>query len=348
MILEQQYLACLSQASYLVGDEESGVAAVVDPRRDVDEHLAAAKRLGLTIRYTILTHFHADFVAGHLELAERTGATICLGARARADFPFQALGDGERLELGPRVRLEVLETPGHTPESISIVVWDLAAEGGPTRRAVLTGDTLFVGDVGRPDLLASVGVTKDELARLLYRSLREKLLTLPDETIVYPGHGAGSMCGKSLGAENMSTIGGEKRANYAVQAIVRDEGEEAFVSLVTLGQSEPPAYFGWDAELNRRSHTTLHASLAKRVKPLSLDALLRQQNAGAQVLDVRDAEEWAPAHLARSINVGLDGRFAQWAGAVLDPRRPVILVAPPGLEADAALRLGRKIGRAHV
>lgn len=335
MILEQDYLACLSQASYLVADEASRVAAVVDPRRDVGSYVDWARARGLTIKWTILTHLHADFVAGHLELAAATGAEVCLGAAAKVDFPFRALRDGDVIELGPQVRLEVLETPGHTLESISLVVRDLADPARPA--AVLTGDTLFVGDVGRPDLAAAAGTAPDTLARLLHRSLHRKLLALPDATVVYPGHGAGSLCGKSLGAERTTTIGAQKRTNAACAPM----SEEAFAKLVTAGQPEPPAYFAWDLEQNRRARPTLDQAIAALAPLSAADALRLQRDQGAQLLDVRDADEFAKAHLPGSINVGLDGRFAQWAGVVLDPARPLVLIAPPGQATEAATRLGR-------
>jgi glyoxylase-like metal-dependent hydrolase (beta-lactamase superfamily II)/rhodanese-related sulfurtransferase len=335
MILRQLYLQCLAQASYLIGDERSGQAAVVDPRRDVDEILAEARRLGLEIRHVLLTHFHADFVAGHLELARRTGARIALGARARAEYDFRPLREGERIELGD-VRLEILETPGHTPESISILVFDLARDREKPQ-AVLTGDTLFVGDVGRPDLLASVGVTARELAGELYRSLHRKLLALPDETVVWPAHGAGSMCGKNLGKETSTTIGEQRRSNYALQPM----DEETFVRLVTTDQPEAPGYFGHDARLNREERPVLEESLARELVALPLERVLALQARGARVLDVREAGEFAAAHLPGSVNVGLSGRFATWAGTVLGPEEPLVVVAPPGKEREAVMRLGR-------
>ena len=334
MILEQYYLGCLSQASYLIGDERTGVAAVVDPRRDVDDYLADAARLGLRIEHVILTHFHADFVAGHLELQQRTGARIYLGPGAQAEYGFHSLADGELLEFGD-VRLRVLHTPGHTPESISILVYDLATD--PTRpRAVLTGDTLFIGDVGRPDLLASFGVPAGTLARMLYHSLHDKLLPLPDETLLFPGHGAGSACGKHLGAETVSSIGEQRRGNYALQPM--DEAE--FVDLVTADQPEAPAYFGRDAELNRQRRPLLE-TLRLELRPLSLDAVLTAQRDGAEVLDTRDPADFAHGHLAGSLHIGLAGRFATWAGTLIPLDRGIVIVASPGREQEAATRLGR-------
>ena len=335
MIFKQYYLGCLSQASYLIGDERTGRAAVVDPRRDVDEYLADAARLGLRIEHAILTHFHADFVAGHLELRDRAGARIHLGARARAEYAFSPLADGDRLELGT-VRLEALETPGHTPEGISLLVWDLAKDARAPQ-AVLTGDTLFIGDVGRPDLMASAGVSAETLAGQLYESVHGKLLGLPPETLVYPGHGAGSLCGKSLSAETVSTIAGERRDNYALQPMSR----EAFVRLITADQPEAPEYFAYDAELNRRERPTLERALDRERRQLAVEQVLAAQRDGAQVLDTRDPAEFASGHLAGSLAIGLGGRYATWAGILLAPDRPLVLVTAPGAERVSALRLGR-------
>ncbi len=335
MIFTQYYLGCLSQASYLIGDESTGVAAVVDPRRDVDEYLSDAAARGLRIEHAILTHFHADFVAGHLELRDRVGARIHLGARAQADYPFSPLRDGDALELG-RVRLRVLETPGHTPEAISLVLYDLAvSEHEP--KAVLTGDTLFIGDVGRPDLMASVGVTAPELAGMLYDSLHRKLLTLPDATLVYPGHGAGSACGKNLSQERVSTIGVQRQYNYALQPM----SKERFVAVITADQPAAPPYFAYDADLNRRERATLDAVLARELRRLSLDEALAAQREGAQLLDTREPADFAAGHVAGSLNIGLGGRFAEWTGILLAPTRPIVLVAAPGREQEAAVRLGR-------
>jgi glyoxylase-like metal-dependent hydrolase (beta-lactamase superfamily II)/rhodanese-related sulfurtransferase len=335
MILKQYYLACLAHASYVIADENTGIAAVVDPQRDIDQYLQDATRQGWQIRYVFLTHFHADFLAGHLELRDRVGATICLGARAAADYEFRPFTDGETLEFGT-VRLQILETPGHTPEGISIVVYDLQND---TRNphAVLTGDTLFIGDVGRPDLMASIGITADELAGMLYDSLHEKLLPLPDATLVYPAHGAGSMCGKHLSTDTVSPLGVQRRYNYALQPMRKEE----FIRLVTADQPEAPAYFSYDAMLNRRERPTLDDALERELKPLSLDATLALQNKGAIVLDVRDPADFEGSHLAGSTNVGLGGSYATWAGTVLEREKPIVIVAEPGREAEAALRLGR-------
>jgi rhodanese-related sulfurtransferase len=250
------------------------------------------------------------------------------------------LKDGDGLVFGT-VRLKIIETPGHTPEGISILVYDLAKEER-NPQAVLTGDTLFIGDVGRPDLLASIGMSATELAGMLYDSLHHKLLGLPDETLVYPAHGAGSMCGKHLSNETVSTIGIQRRYNYALQPMRK----EAFIELVTADQPEAPAYFGYDAMLNRRERPTLEKTLEQGFKPLVLDELLRLQNAGAQVLDVRDPADFEGAHLVDSLNIGLGGKFATWAGTLLDRERPII-IAEPGREQEATMRLGR-IGFDHV
>jgi glyoxylase-like metal-dependent hydrolase (beta-lactamase superfamily II)/rhodanese-related sulfurtransferase len=341
MVLEQFYLGCLAHASYLVGDASTGRAAVVDPQRDVEQYLEAARRLGVRIEHVFLTHFHADFVAGHLELQAQSGAAIRLGARAQAEYEFIPMRDGERLDLG-RVQLEVLETPGHTPESISIVVHHRES-GTDEPRAVFTGDTLFIGDVGRPDLMATLGFTAAELAGQLYDSLHGKLLRLPDATLLYPAHGAGSLCGKNLAKETVSTIGEQRKYNYALQPMSRAE----FVQLVTAEQPEAPAYFPYDAVLNRQRRPTLDATLARMLQPLSLEEVLRERNAGAYVLDVRDPVDYDGAHLAGSVHVGLGGQFATWAGTLLDRERPIVLVAEPGREIEAATRLGR-IGFDHV
>jgi glyoxylase-like metal-dependent hydrolase (beta-lactamase superfamily II)/rhodanese-related sulfurtransferase len=341
MILHQFYLNCLAHASYLVGDETTGMAAVIDPQRDIDQYLALADAHGLRIGHVLLTHLHADFIAGHLELRDRVGAAIYLGAAAKAEYAFTPLHDGDRIELG-RVRLEAIETPGHTPESISLKVYDLDRSGSEPH-AVLTGDTLFVGDVGRPDLRAALGWSAADLGGLLYDSLRAKLMTLPDASLVYPAHGAGSLCGKALGKDTVSTIGNERRSNYALQPMTKT----AFVDLVTADQPDAPPYFTYDAVLNSKERPTLDEALAREVNPLALDHVLALQNAGAQVLDTRDPVEFAAAHLAGSLNIGLGGQYATWAGTMLSRERPIVIVADPGREHEAATRLGR-IGFDHI
>ncbi len=341
MYFQRYYLSCLSHASYMIGDEKTKVAAVVDPQRDIDQYLADAAERGFRIKYVFLTHFHADFVAGHIELREKTGAKIYLGARAQAEYEFTPVKDGDVIEFGD-VRLVILETPGHTPEGISILVFDLARNHRQPF-AVLTGDTLFIGDVGRPDLLASIGVTADELADMLYDSLHDKLLKLPDETLVYPAHGAGSLCGKALRDEPYSTIGDQKRYNYALQPMSREE----FKKLVLAEQPEAPDYFVHDALLNRMDRTTLDRAMQESLKPLELDEVLNWQSQGAQVLDVRNAADFAGGHLKGSINIGLDGKYATWCGSILNKNKPIVVIADSNRHVEAIMRLGR-IGFDHV
>ena len=334
MFLKQYYLGCLSHASYLIGDESTGAAVVVDPQRDVDEYLADADARGFTITKVIETHFHADFLSGHLELAARTDADIVYGAAAagRVGFPIETRSNGDHISLG-RVDLEILETPGHTPESICIVVRPDGPDSVP--EGVLTGDTLFIGDVGRPDLLASVGVTAEELGFQLYRSLHDKLLTLPDATKVYPAHGAGSACGKSLSTETVSTIGEQRRTNYALQPMVAED----FVDVVTQGQSVAPLYFAFAANRNREARALLDQDVS--VKALPLETVLEHQKGGAVVIDARDDIAFAQGHLRGSIDIGLGGRFAEYAGEVMEPGTPIILVTDPGHEPEAKMRLAR-------
>jgi hydroxyacylglutathione hydrolase len=339
VIFKQFYLPCLAHASYLIGDEATGTAAVVDPQRDTDQYIAFAAEHALKIKHVFLTHLHADFIAGHLELRDRVGATIYLGATAKAGYAFTALGDGDILEFG-RVRLKALETPGHTPESISIVVYDLDASDAQPY-AVLTGDTLFIGDVGRPDLRVALGWSATDLGGMLFDSLRQKLLSLPDQSLVYPAHGAGSLCGRAISKETVSTMGEQRRLNYALQPMTR----EAFIRVVTADQPEAPPYFTYDAVLNSQERPTLDEALAREMKPLTLDGVLALQadgaQAGTQILDTRDPEEFAAAHLAGSINIGLSGQYATWAGTVLDPAHPIVIIAAPGREFESATRLGR-------
>ncbi|HZQ41819.1 MAG TPA: rhodanese-like domain-containing protein [Acidobacteriaceae bacterium] len=341
MILKQYYLGCLAHASYLLGDDASHTAIIVDPQRDIQQYLDDANALGLHIRHVFLTHFHADFIAGHLELRDRCNATIHLGSRAAAEYAFTPMHDGDSLDF-PGLRLQVLETPGHTIESISILVFDVAKDPAKPY-AVLTGDTLFIGDVGRPDLRASLGWSANDLGALLYDSLHNKLLPLPDDTLIYPAHGAGSLCGKQLSSETVSTLGVQRRINYALQPM----SKEQFVALVTADQPDAPQYFTYDAILNTRERETLDHTLEKNLQPLTLDEVLELQRSGAQLLDVRDSAEFALGHLTGSLNIGLGGQYATWAGTLLDRSRPIVILAEPGREHEAALRLGR-IGFDHV
>lgn len=338
MYLAQYYLDCLSQASYLIGDEKTGQAVVVDPRRDIEEYLTDAQAHGLRIVGVINTHFHADFVSGHIELANATGAWIGYGKAAQADFEVRSLSDGERIELGDVV-LEIMETPGHTPESISVLVYENAEDTVPY--GVLTGDALFIGDVGRPDLLASIGVTADELGKMLYHSIQHKLMGLPDETRVFPAHGAGSACGKNLSTEKQSTIGEQRQFNYACQPM----SEEQFLAVVTAGQPPAPEYFVYNAILNRQERGTREPGAT--LPALSPQEVTQALADGAKVIDARDPVEFAAGHLQGAINVPVDGRMAETVGMVVKPDDKIILMAPEGEEQEAGVRLAR-IGFDHA
>lgn len=332
MIFRQYYLACLSHASYLIGDEHSGRAVVVDPQRDISGYLGDAQEFGLAIERVIETHFHADFLSGHLELAHATGAVISYGEAANPEFAVELLADGQILSLGD-VTLQILATPGHTPESISIVVKEHQNDVVPY--GVLTGDTMFIGDVGRPDLLTSVGITADELASQLYDSLHGKLLTLPDATRVFPAHGAGSSCGKKLSNETESTIGVQRATNYALAPMTKND----FIEAVTQGQSVAPLYFSFNAMRNKIDRPLLDESEWPTL--LSLDDVLQAMARRAKVLDTRDAVEFQVGHLERSLNVPLAGRFAEYAGEVIRSDSDIVLVCASGSEYDARVRLAR-------
>lgn len=335
MYFKQFFLGCLSHASYLIADEHSKQAVVVDPQRDIDQYVEEAAKHGFSIRYVLLTHFHADFLAGHLELRERFGATIMIGARGAAEYEFTPCKHEETIDLG-KVRLSFLETPGHTPESISILVFDLEKDANKPW-AVLTGDTLFNGDVGRPDLLASEGHSSEELASMLYDSLHNCLMKLPDETLVYPAHGAGSMCGKNIGKETFTSIGQQRKFNPALQL----KSKKEFIETVASCQPDAPGYFLMNASLNKQERQVLDDHLAKALTPMSVEEVLAAQKSGSQILDTRSPGEYAKGHLRRSINIGLGGNYATWAGTVLSHEKPIILIANPGAENEAALRLGR-------
>jgi glyoxylase-like metal-dependent hydrolase (beta-lactamase superfamily II)/rhodanese-related sulfurtransferase len=332
MILEQFYLSCLSQASYLIGDTTTGRAVVVDPRRDIEEYVEAAQRHGLRIELVVLTHVHADFIPGHSELADATGAEIGMGELAPVDFPIRRLRDGERIPLGD-VEIEVLSTPGHTPESITLAVYEHAGDAAP--HAILTGDTLFLGDVGRPDLLGAAGRSSEDMAADLYRSLRTKILPLPDEVLVYPGHGAGSACGKALSNETVSTLGEQRRTNYALAPM----SVEQFVAAVTDGLGAPPAYFEHDVALNRSGHEAFDPDAD--VPRIDAAGAVRLAEAGHLLLDIRDDQAFAAGHLRHAVNVGLAGRFAEYAAAVRPPGQQVILFGPTEQCYEARIRLAR-------
>lgn len=330
MFFKQFYLGCLAHASYLIGS--TGWAAVVDPRRDVEIYLEEAEAEGLTIGHVLLTHLHADFVAGHTELARRTGAKIYISAQAGAKFPHVPLRDGDEIRFGS-VILRALETPGHTPESLCYLVFD--TEGSLQPQAVLTGDTLFIGDVGRPDLLGA-RISAQELAGMLYSSLHEKLLTLSDEVKVYPAHGAGSLCGRNISQERSSTIGRERQFNYACQPMSR----ERFIELVTVDLPEAPAFFSRDAQINREGALGLDELLP--LEALTPDKVRELDQNGHVILDTRAAAAFGAGHVPGSINIGLGGQFATWAGIVIGLDTPVVLVAEDEERvAESRMRLAR-------
>jgi len=337
MYFKQFYLGCLAHASYLIGSD--GEAAVIDPQRDVDQYLAEAAAQGLKIKYVIETHLHADFVSGHRELAARAGAEIVFGAQAGAAFPHRGVKDGEELKIG-RAVLRFLETPGHTPESISILVIDTEAANSPPK--VLTGDTLFIGDVGRPDLAGARGFTAEQMAAMLYDSLHGKLLKLVDATEVYPAHGAGSMCGRHLSRETSSTIGEQRRSNYALKPMSKDE----FVRMMTTDLPEAPAYFPQDAEINRGGARRLdELPPPTALLPAEVGKLARE---GLTVLDVRPAAQFGAGHVPGAINIGLNGQFASWAGNLLRLDAPVVLVGEDDEQINHAVTRLARVGIENV
>lgn len=330
MYFKQFYLGCLAHGSYLLGSE--GEAAVIDPQRDVDQYIEEAKKERLSIKYIIETHLHADFVSGHRELAEKTGAQIVFGAKAGAVFPHIAAKDGDTLKVGT-VTLSILETPGHTPESICILAKD-TANAGPTM--LFSGDTLFIGDVGRPDLVGSKGYSDKQMAGLMYETIHEKLLKLSDDVEVFPAHGAGSLCGKHLSNEKSSTIGQQKKFNYALKPMSKEE----FIELLTTDQPEVPAYFQKDVEINRLGALPLNS--LKRPLPLMATEVTKEMQRGAVVLDVRNTTEHSSGHIMGSLNIGLSGQFASWAGTLIEIGTPIIVLAsnPDQLD-EAVMRLAR-------
>ena len=328
MYFEQFYLGCLAHASYLFGSE--GEAVVVDPQRDVEIYIEAAQKQGLAIRHIFETHLHADFVSGHKELAARTGAKIYIGKAAGATFPHVAVSDGFELRAG-KMKIRVLETPGHTPESCCLVITDEEKSQQPW--AVLTGDTLFIGDVGRPDL--SPTYSSQQLAGMLYDSL-QKLMALPNETLVYPAHGAGSLCGRNMRAERSSTIGTERLTNYALQIKDREE----FIRQMTSNLPARPDYFLEDAAMNRSGAAPL--TDLPELKPIGATELKQMLERGALALDVRPTEEFAAGHVPGSVNIALSGQFASWAGAVLGLNaRPILIAETTEQISEARLRLAR-------
>ena len=331
MFFKQFYLGCLAHASYLIGSD--GEAAVVDPQRDVEQYIREAKEAGFEIRYVVETHLHADFVSGHRELAERTGAEIVVSHQAGVAFPHRAVRDGDVLEIGS-VTMKILETPGHTPEGISILVADSADPSVAAK--VLTGDTLFIGDVGRPDLVGSKGFTPEQMASLLYDSLHSKLLTLDDAVEVYPAHGAGSLCGRNISKETSSTIGAQRQFNYALKPMER----EAFVAIMTENLPEVPAYFTKDVEMNRAGAAPLEQ--LPRPIPMTPQDVSDAVANGAVVLDVRTGSEFGAGHVPGSLNIFLGGQFASWAGSLIPHGKAIVLVGndAEGVN-EAHMRLAR-------
>ncbi|MEO8852213.1 MAG: MBL fold metallo-hydrolase, partial [Ginsengibacter sp.] len=302
MIIEQLYTGCLSEAAYFI--ESNGEAAVIDPIRDTEGYLKLAKERDASIKYIFETHFHADFVSGHLDLSKETGAPIVYGPQTKANFKFHLAKDGEEFKIG-NVTIQVIHTPGHTLESTCYLLKD--EKGKPY--CIFTGDTLFVGDVGRPDL-SSGNLTKEELASIMYDSIQNKLMPLPDELIVYPAHGQGSSCGKNLGPENYTTIGAQKESNYAMQPQTREE----FIKSVTEGLEELPPYFKINAQINQDGYQELNAVKSKGLKPFTVEQFKLQIASGAVVLDTRTAEKFTESFIPGSVFIGLEGRFAEWAG----------------------------------
>ena len=335
MFFKQFYLGCLAHASYLIGSD--GEAVVVDPQRDVDEYLAEASAHGFQIKYVIETHLHADFVSGHQEIAARTGAQIVFGEKAGVAFAHRAVRDGEEITIG-KVVLRALETPGHTPEGICILVTDTEARDQAQKQPqkLLTGDTLFIGDVGRPDLAGGKGYTPQMMAEMMYDSLHGKLLKLPDEVEVYPAHGAGSMCGRNMSKETSSTIGEQRKFNYALRPMSKEE----FVTMMTADLPEAPSYFPKDAEINRSGARGL--SELQPPQPLTPEEVLQLSEEDHVLLDVRSAADFGAAHVPSSINIGLGGQFAMWAGSLIPLNAAIVLIADTGAQVDeSVVRLAR-------
>ena len=328
MYIEQLYTSCLSEAAYFI--ESDGEVAIIDPLRDTDKYIAMAEERNAKIKYIFETHFHADFVSGHIDLAKKTGATIIYGPNATTAFEKYTATDNEDFILG-KLTMKALHTPGHTMESTCYLLMD--EDKKPS--ALLTGDTLFVGDVGRPDLFSG-NLTKEELAAYLYDSLN-KLKQLPDYVKVYPAHGPGSSCGKNLGPNTHSTIGEEKQSNYAMQ----EQSKDDFINAVTQGLHTPPVYFAINASINQKGYTSLDELKTDGLKPLSISAFKKEVNEGAIILDTRSAKLFTEGFIPGSISIGLEGRFAEWAGALLPFKANIILVNDEGKEEETLVRLAR-------
>ncbi len=329
MNVQQLYTNCLSEAAYFISSE--GEAAVIDPLRDVDTYIQMAAEQGVKIKYIFETHFHADFVSGHLELSKKTGAPIVYGPDTKANFKFHLATDGEEFAIG-KLKLKVIHTPGHTLESTSYLLND---ENG-TPYCIFTGDTLFVGDVGRPDLFSG-NLSKEDLAGMMYDTLQNKIKTLADNIIVYPAHGPGSSCGKNLGPQTYSTIGEQKQSNYALQDMTKEE----FIKTVTDGLSTPPVYFPINARINKEGYDSLDEVMETAMQPLSVEEFKAKEKAGAWILDTRTATVFTEGFVPNSISIGLDGRYAEWAGILLPFSQPLILVTEPGQEKESVTRLAR-------
>ncbi|MBL7759455.1 MAG: MBL fold metallo-hydrolase [Sediminibacterium sp.] len=331
MYIKQLYTGCLSEAAYYI--ESEGIAAVVDPLRDIEEYLVLAKERNATIKYIFETHFHADFVSGHLDLAKATGATIIYGPGTETRFPVHVARDEEIFKIG-NVSIQVLHTPGHTLESSCYLLKDETGKD----HAIFTGDTLFVGDVGRPDLAQKANeISMEDLAGMSYESLQKRIMPLEDGVILYPAHGAGSSCGKSLGPETFSTIGEQKATNYALQPQTKEE----FIQAVTEGLSAPPQYFPINAKINKEGYDSLDAVLSKGLKPLSVEQFKEKIGQGVLILDTRNSGVFSSGFVPGSVSIGLDGRFAEWAGSILSFNQPMILVTEPGKEKESIVRLAR-------
>lgn len=331
MFIKQLYTGCLSEAAYYI--ESEGIAAVVDPLRDIEEYLVLAKERNATIKYIFETHFHADFVSGHLDLAKVTGATIVYGPGTETSFPVHVAKDEEIFEIG-KISIQVLHTPGHTLESSCYLLKDQSGKAN----AIFTGDTLFVGDVGRPDLAQKANeISMEDLAGMLYESLQKRIMPLADEVVLYPAHGAGSSCGKNLGPETFSTIGEQKATNYALQPQTKEE----FIQAVTEGLAAPPQYFPINAKINKEGYESLDAVLSKGLQPLSIDAFKEKIGQGFLILDTRNSSVFSSGFVPGSVSIGLDGRFAEWAGSLLPFHQPMILVTEPGKEKETIVRLAR-------
>lgn len=331
MIVEQIYTGCLAQGAYYF--ESAGEAAVIDPLREVTSYIQKAEKTGAKIKYVFETHFHADFVSGHLDLAKKTGATIVYGPNAVTNFPAHIAKDEETFKVG-NVTIRVLHTPGHTLESTCFLLLDEHGEA----KYVFTGDTLFIGDVGRPDLAQKSDLTMNDLAGKLYDSLETKIKTLPDDVIVYPAHGAGSACGKNMSKETFDTIGHQKKVNYALRA----ENKETFIREVTDGLQAPPAYFPMNVRMNKEGYQSLETVMAKGMRLLKPEAFeLEAEVHDALVLDVRPADEFRKGFIPKSISIGLEGSFAPWVGELIPIGQPLLLVTAPGMEEEALTRLAR-------